>query len=163
MSQHESIHISIHFNGKHFSEKTASNPTVGGIKIEAMTSFDLSPSDAGKYVLVHGDIELDDTKHIASFGKDELHWKLELKDRQKFHITVLYVGKEPFVEVIHADPTFGGVKSEAMSVFDLELAAASNYVLQYEGTDLDDTNHVSTLGHAKLTLTLTLAKEPVKG
>lgn len=160
---HRNVQITIHFHGKHFSEKTDGDPTVGGVKVEAMTSFDLGPTDAEKYVLVRGDVEIDDAKHISAFGKDELHWKLVLKDNDKFRITVLYVGKEPFEETLHGDPTFGGVKVEAMTVFDLEPASAEKYVLQFEGTDLDDAKHVSTLGQKKLTLTLTLAKEPVKG
>jgi multiple sugar transport system substrate-binding protein len=52
---------------------------------------------------------------------------------------------------------------EAMKKFELEPSAAENYVLQFQGTDLDDKRHIEVLGQKTLMLVLALKKEPVKG
>jgi hypothetical protein len=78
-------------------------------------------------------------------------------------VTVTYVGVEPFVEEVHGNPTLEHVKRAAMKKFELEQSAAAKYVLQFQGTDLDDKTHVETFGQTTLTLVLALKQEPVKG
>jgi hypothetical protein len=78
-------------------------------------------------------------------------------------LTIEYTGKEPFHEEVHGNPTFQELKLKAMKAFDLEQSAANEYVLQFEGTDLDEKRHVDSLCGADVTLQLTLKHEPVKG
>lgn len=78
-------------------------------------------------------------------------------------ITVEYTGKTPFAEEVQGNPTFHHIKLAAMKAFELEPAAANNYVLQDGGTDLSDQAHVNSLGRSVLMLQLTLKEEPVKG
>ena len=79
------------------------------------------------------------------------------------NLTIEYTGKEPFREEVRDNPTFGEIKLQAMKHFDLEVSTGSKYVLQYEGSDLDDNRHVDSLEKEKVVLQLTLTKEPVKG
>jgi len=79
------------------------------------------------------------------------------------HLTVNYTGKEPFREAVHDNPTFHELKLMAMRAFGLELPAAAKYVLQYNGTDLDDQRHIESLDEKHVVLQLTLKHEPVKG
>jgi hypothetical protein len=78
-------------------------------------------------------------------------------------ITVQYVGADDFVEDVHGDPVFKVVKLKALDKFELEKSAADMYVLQYGGTDVSDTAHVSSLGLPSFTLVLMRKKEPEKG
>lgn len=78
-------------------------------------------------------------------------------------LTVEYTGKEPFHETVHGNPTFHELKLRAMRAFGLEPSAASKYVLQYAGTDLDDRRQIDSLGQKHLVLQLTRKHEPVKG
>lgn len=78
-------------------------------------------------------------------------------------ITVKYTGKENFNERTNGDPPFHQIKLEAMKHFGIEAAAAANYVLQYDGVDLPDDQHVRALNQSTLVLILTLKHEPPKG
>jgi hypothetical protein len=79
------------------------------------------------------------------------------------NVTVNYTGNEPFREQVRGNPPFHQIKMAAMRAFGLEPAAAGKYVLQYDGTDLDDKRHIDSLGKENVTLVLTLKEEPVKG
>jgi len=78
-------------------------------------------------------------------------------------LTVEYTGKKPFHEGVSGNPTFGEIKLQSMKHFELDPSSASKYVLQDEGTDLDDKRHLESLGKDKIVLQLTLKQEPVKG
>ena len=79
------------------------------------------------------------------------------------HLTVEYTGKKPFQEEVSGNPTFGEIKLQAIKHFELDPSSASKYVLQDDGTDLDDKRHLDSLGKDKIVLQLTLKHEPVKG
>jgi hypothetical protein len=78
-------------------------------------------------------------------------------------ITVKYTGKADFQETAQDEATFHHVKLKALHHFGIEHSASSKYVLQYEGVDLADDKHVSTLHQHTLVLVLTLNHEPPKG
>lgn len=86
-----------------------------------------------------------------------------MENKHPIHVTVEYTGKKPFREEVAGNPTFGEVKLQAMKHFELDPSSAGKYVLQYEGTDLDDNRHLEALGKEKVDLQLTLNHEPAKG
>lgn len=82
---------------------------------------------------------------------------------QTISITVQYVGVDDFKEDVHGDPVFQAIKLKALDKFELEKSAADKYVLQFNGADLLDTAHVSSLNLPSFTLVLMRKKEPEKG
>jgi hypothetical protein len=82
---------------------------------------------------------------------------------EKVHVTVTYTGKHDFHETIPPSTTFGTVKVSAMKTFGLDRAAADQYVLQYDDTDVADGQPVGSLGREDVKLRLTLKHEPHKG
>jgi len=84
-------------------------------------------------------------------------------DHAGIHLIIEYTGKEPFREIVRGNPTFLELKRQAMKAFGLEPSAATKYVLQIAGTDLDERRHLDSLGKKNVVLQLTLKHEPVKG
>jgi hypothetical protein len=82
---------------------------------------------------------------------------------EKVEITVKYTGKHDFREEVPGGDPFGEVKLQAMRHFGIEPSAASKYVLQHDGVDLPDSQHVSSLHKKHVSLVLTLKHEPPKG
>lgn len=86
-----------------------------------------------------------------------------MSEERKVDLTVDYTGAKPFHEIIHDNPTFHHIKHQALKAFGLEPAAGNKYVLQYEGTDVDEKRHIDSLDKQKVVLLLMLKDEPVKG
>ena len=78
-------------------------------------------------------------------------------------VTVQYVGKNDFVEVVPPREDLTAVKVRAMKAFELDPSQAHQYVLQFGGADLPDHKKLSDFGLATLALTLTLKAEVAKG
>ena len=83
--------------------------------------------------------------------------------QKKIDLTVKYTGHENFHEVVPGAETFHAVKLAAMHKFGIEASAAPKYVLQYDGVDVPENAHVSSLNQEKVELVLTLKKESEKG
>ena len=86
-----------------------------------------------------------------------------MNDKKAISVTIEYTGHAPYHDDVHGNPVIKAIKLAAMKAFGLEPSAADKYVLQYEGTDLDDTKHIQSLGKSDIKLALTLKHEPTKG
>ena len=88
----------------------------------------------------------------------------EAGDRpRQIEVIVEYVGKQDFSETFPATVSLQDVKVKALKAFGLELSAQENYVLQFNGVDLDKNAKLNSLHAQRVVLTLALVKEPVKG
>lgn len=82
---------------------------------------------------------------------------------ERVEVVVEYVGKQDYSETFPATVSLQDVKVKAMKAFGLELSAQENYVLQFNGVDLDKNAKLNSLHAQRVVLTLALVKEPVKG
>lgn len=83
---------------------------------------------------------------------------------EKVHVTVTYTGKNDFRETVPPSTTFGTIKVTAMKDgFGLDPAAADEYVLQFDNTDMADAQPVGSLDREDVKLRLMLKSEPHKG
>ncbi len=80
----------------------------------------------------------------------------------KVSVTVKYAGKNDFTDTVPASEELQAIKVRAMKSFELNAGDASRYVLQLNGTDLNEHAKVGTLG-TTVVLTLTLIDEVAKG
>lgn len=81
----------------------------------------------------------------------------------KIQVIVNYVGHTGFQDSFPGGETFKAIKLAAMKFFELEESAAFKYALQYNGVDLKENGHLSSLNANPVTLTLVLTEEVNKG
>ena len=82
---------------------------------------------------------------------------------KKINVVVEYVGQNNFSEEIPPETSIQAVKVRAMHFFQLDPGSAGKYVLQYNGSDIEESRHVGDFGTSTVVLTLTLKNEVNKG
>jgi hypothetical protein len=82
---------------------------------------------------------------------------------KRIRATVAYTGHDEYEGEFSPDTSVGTVKRKAMNRFGIEESAANNYLLQFEGTNLDDNIKLGDLGRVDVKLVLLLKKPQEKG
>lgn len=82
---------------------------------------------------------------------------------KKVTVTVAYTGQDEYVESFAPEVPIGTIKHKAMHEFKIEESAADKYVLQLNGTNLDDKTKIGDLGKHDVNLDLMLKEPQQKG
>lgn len=82
---------------------------------------------------------------------------------EKIKVTVKYVGKGEYTELLTANVTLQAIKLLAMKTFELELLREGEYALQHNGADQNEMQPVGVYKADHVTFELTLKCEPNKG
>ena len=89
---------------------------------------------------------------------------LEKPDHEKkVKVSVAYTGHDVYQDDFSSEVPVGTIKRKAMHKFCIEESAADKYVLQFNGTNLDDKTKIGELDKREVKLTLLLKKPQEKG
>lgn len=86
-----------------------------------------------------------------------------MKEVKPIHVTVSYVGKDNYAEVLSQETVLQAVKLLAMKAFELELLQESKYALQFLNADQNEAKKLQTYQSDRLSFVLVLIEEPNKG
>ena len=84
-------------------------------------------------------------------------------NEKKIKVEVAYTGHDEYADEFPSGMPVGTIKRKAMHAFGIEESAADQYILQFDGVNLDDKQKIGDLGNQDVKLVLLLKKPQEKG
>jgi len=81
----------------------------------------------------------------------------------KIKVKVSYTGHDEYEGEFSPETTIGAIKLKAMEKFEIERAAADQYLLQHAGVNLDEKTKIGDFGNPEVKLVLLRKKPQEKG